>query len=263
VTLSARRELFQNSIATVDYTYKHQGNIWNATEINQIWDAAGTHVIGYVNGQPMQVFKATTPDDNTRQYHGLDFIFESRPTPNWDIYAAYTVSWTYGVGSVRNTPYYNPRQFMFYDGFLPEDHRHNLKLRASYTWNGLSVGALFNYLSGAPISKDFFNQTDGAYDDLRAPQGNDPGQGHQSLATANDPKKWAELRLPDQVSVDLRLGYDFHQLIKQHILLMLDFFNLFDLNGVTDVDTTNSSTYATVTGRQRPFRFEIGLRYTY
>jgi len=272
VTLSLRREVFHDSIASIDYTYKRTGNIYDGVEINQIWDPSGTRVVGYVNGQPIQIFKTSTPDENVRQYHGVDFIIESRPTPNWDIYAAYTLSWTFGHGAEQlgqvggyfgTSAFYNPRQAMFFDGFLPEDHRHNLKFRASYNWKGLNVGALFNYLSGAPLSKYFFNQNDGGYTNLRAPQGNDPGQGSNPLSTPNDPNKWSEFRLPDTLAVDLRLGYDFHQLIRQHIILMADFFNLFNLGGVTGLDTSDSSTFATVQGRQRPFRFEIGLRYVY
>jgi hypothetical protein len=197
---------------------------------------------------------------------------ESRPTPNWDIYAAYTVSWLYGHGAeqlgqiagyIGSSQFYNPREAMYFDGYLPEDHRHNLKFHASYTWKGLVVGALFNYISGSPLSKSFFNQTDGSFTNYRAPQGNDPGKGSTSLSTPNDPSQWSELRLPDQIQVDVRLGYDFHALIGQHLILMADLFNLFNLSAVDGLDTSNSSTFATVTSRQRPFRFEIGVRYVY
>jgi hypothetical protein len=44
---------------------------------------------------------------------------------------------------------------------------------------------------------------------------------------------------------------------------MADIFNLFNLSAVEGLDTSNSSTFATVTARQRPFRFEIGVRYVY
>src|SRR5262249_42195868 len=41
VTLGLRRELFHDSVAAVEYTYKRISNIWDAVEINQIWDPSG------------------------------------------------------------------------------------------------------------------------------------------------------------------------------------------------------------------------------
>src|SRR5262245_37582909 len=104
---------------------------------------------------PQRIYKFSTPEENYRLYHGLDFVVEGRPTPNWDLYAAYTLSWLYGPGSEQvftigdfgDSAFYNPRQFKFFDGFLREDQRHQLKLRASYEWNGLVVGATLNYAS--------------------------------------------------------------------------------------------------------------------
>jgi hypothetical protein len=218
---------------------------------------------GYVNGQPVQIFKVTTPDTNVREYHGIDFIVEARPAPNWDIYAAYTLSWLFGRGSEQlgqlgtGSSYFNPRQALFYDGFLPEDHRHALKLRTSYTWKGVSMGVLFSYLSGSPLSKQFFNLNQQAFINLRSPQGTDPGP------QPNSARSISEFRLPDLVSVDLRVGYDFYGMIKQHVIVMADFFNLFNLNTPVALDTTAGPTFGTFVQRQEPFRFELGLRYMY
>jgi hypothetical protein len=185
----------------------------------------------------------------------------------------YTASWLYGTGGEElgqiggyfgSSPNYNPRQRQFFTGFLPEDRRHNLKLRASYNWRGVIIGALFNYMSGAPRSKYYFNQTDQGHTNLRSPQGTEPGfVASNPLSTPNDPGRWSEFRLPDVIQVDVRLGYDFHSLIKQHIILMLDFFNAFNLASANEVQTANIDSFGTVLGRQRPFRFQIGLRYVY
>jgi hypothetical protein len=263
---SLRREIFSNSVASIEYTYKQISNIWDGQEINQIWDPTGTKVRGFANGQPQTIYLLTTPDKNYRIYQGVDFSVEARPSPNWDVWAAYTLSWLYGPGAEQLgqvggsepgfSAFYNPRQTMFYDGFLPEDHRHNLKVRASYTWKGLTVGALFTYLSGAPLSKAFFNAYDGGYTNRRAPQGNDP-------TAPNDYKSWAEFRQPDQISVDARAQYDFHHLIKAHVILLADFFNLFNIQEATALDNTDTATFASVQNRQKPFRFQLGLRYLY
>jgi hypothetical protein len=263
---SLRREIFANSVASIEYTYKQLSNIWDGVEINQIWDPTGTHVRGYANGMPQTVYLLTTPDKNYRIYQGVDFVVEARPTPNWDIFAAYTLSWLYGPGAEQLgniggvepgfSPFYNPRQTMFYDGFLPEDHRHNLKIRLSYTWKGLTIGGLFTYLSGAPLSKSYFNPYDGSYTNHRAPQGNDP-------VTPNDYSKWSEFRMPDLVQLDTRISYDFSGLIKAHVIVLADFFNIWDLQSATALDNTDVATFATVQNRQKPFRFQLGLRYLY
>jgi hypothetical protein len=263
---SLRREIFLNSVAMIEYTYKQISNIWDGVEVNQIWDPTGTKVRGFANGMPQTIYMLSTPDANYRTYQGVDFSIEAKPTPNWEIWAAYTLSWTYGPGNEQlgqingsepgNSAFYNPRQRIFYDGFLPDDHRHNLKLRLAYSWKGLTVGGLFSYISGAPLSKGYFNGFDGGYTNHRAPQGLDPG-------SPNNTGAWTELRLPDLVSVDARVSYDFHSLIKQHLIVIADLFNLFNLQNGTGIDNTDTATYGTVQGRQKPFRFQVGLRYLY
>jgi hypothetical protein len=266
VTVSLRREIFRNTSAAIDYTWKQESNLWDQMEINQIWDPSGTHVIGYKDGTAHQVLLLTTPDKSKRTYQGIDFIVEARPTQNWDFYAAYTLSWLYGAGqeqfgqlsgnAKQNGAFYNPRQTMFYDGYLIEDSRHNLRLRASYTTHGVSLGGQFSYISGGAASKEFFNRTDGDYTNKRSPQGTDPGSGNSS-------NQISEFRLPDQFEVDLRAQYDFYALIRQHLLVMVDFLNLFNGSAATIISNNNDSNFSNAAARQRPFQFQIGLRYFY
>ncbi|HEX6839318.1 MAG TPA: hypothetical protein VF334_22225, partial [Polyangia bacterium] len=263
LTASVRREVQRGSVASVTYTYKRISNIWDGVEINQIWNPAGTNVIGYANGMPQQIFLYTTPDTNYRIYQGVDFEYEARPNDHFDFYAGYTLAWLYGPAAeelgqingseIGNSQYYNPRQAQFYDGYLPEDVRHNIKVRASYSWHGLTGGIFVNFLSGAPLSKKFFNPYDGNYTNLRSPQGTEPGAG-------NSPSAIAEFRLPDTLTVNARVQYDFSDLIKQHIIVIADAFNLFDLDAATSVESRVVPTFATVIKRQTPFRFQLGLR---
>ncbi|MDB4966839.1 MAG: protein oar, partial [Myxococcales bacterium] len=270
ITFGIRREIFKDSIASVDYTYKRISNIWDGVEVNQVWNPAGTNVVGFVDGQAHQVFRYTTPDQNWRIYQGIDFVFESRPSRNLDLYAAYTLAWLYGPGSEElgqisggeagNSQFYNPRQASFYDGFLPEDVRHSLKLRGSYTWHGLVLGAFVRYQTGTPLTKRFFNPYDGDYTDRRSPSGTEPGGGNSANAVA-------EFRTPDTLQVDVRAAYDFHDLLtpdgRHHLQLIADLFNLFNLANATGIESRDLPTFGTVTRRQQPFRFQIGLRYTY
>ena len=108
-----------------------------------------------------------------------------------------------------------------------------------------------------PLSRRYWNAYDGAYTNRRAPSGSDPG------ATPNDVTKISEFRLPDTMVVDLRVSYDLHALIKQHLLIIADLFNLMNLGAVQGIRTSDSALFGLVTQRQRPFRLQLGLRYDY
>ncbi len=273
VTLSLRREIFKNTVADVDYTYKRVANMWDAVEINRVWDPTGFRQATDSNGAPIYVNpnlqqdieKLTTNHSATRQYQGIDFTVESRPTENWDIYIAYTLSWLYGQagdefgGQVNGTtgPFFNPRQTHLWDGYLPEDVRHILRARASYTWKGLNAGVFLQYQTGAPVSAQYYEFQDGAYSNLRSPTGTDPGKG------SNNPRGFSEFRLPDTIVMNLRASYDLHALIRQHLIFIVDMFNLFNLRTGVGVENTDIPTFGQITQRQQPFRFQLALRYMY
>jgi hypothetical protein len=273
VTASIRREVFRNSVATVDYTYKRISNMWDWYEINRIWDPSGYRQLTDVNGNPLyanpalpqDIYKITTNHPAIREYQGVDFSIESRPTDHWDIYVAYTLAWLYGQageefgGQVNGTsgPFFNPRQTVLWDGYLPEDVRHQLKVRASYNTHGFNVGTFIVFQTGAPLSHEYFQFTDGGYQNLRGPTGTDPG------ASPNNAHGFAEFRTPDLLEVDVRASYDFHALIKQHLIVLLDMFNLFNLRTPNGIEATDLPTFGQVTSRQQPFRFQLGLRYLY
>ncbi|HZS39003.1 MAG TPA: hypothetical protein VFF06_19350, partial [Polyangia bacterium] len=178
---------------------------------------------------------------------------------------AYTLAFLYGSageeygGQVNGTPgpFFNSRQTHFWNGFLPEDVRHQLKIRAAYTYKGFNAGCFFRFQTGAPLSHMFFEFTDGAYQNLRGPTGTDPG------AKRNDPRAFAEFRLPDVVQLDLRASYDFHALIRQHLILIIDMFNVFNLRTPVAVEQQDLPTYGTASVRQSPFSFQLAARYMY
>ncbi len=267
VDVSLRREVFVNSVANIEYTYKKVSNLWDLVESNQVWDPTGYRTIGYVDSAtPQTINLITTNSGLVREYQGVDFSIESRPTPNWDIYAAYTLSWLYGSGGdqlggqVNGTPgaNYNPRQTPFWDGYLPEDVRHVLKLRVAYSNSGFNVGGFFQYASGSPLTKTYFQYLpDGDFLNQRSPSGTEPGP------TPNSPRGFSEFRLPDTIQLDVRVSYDFHALIKQHLVLIADLFNLFNLQTATAVEATNIPNFGQILTRQTPFKFQLGLRYQY
>jgi hypothetical protein len=268
VELGLRRELFRGTMASLTYSYKRLSNIWDSVEINQIWDPAGTRVVRFANGVPQQIYKITTPDLNYRTYQGVDLEYESRPNDNFDLYLAYTLAFTYGPGAeefgfngVGGTQFYNPRQSQFYDGYLQQDARHNLKVRVSYQSHGFAAGVFANFRTGVPLRMWFWNEYDGGYTMLRSPQGTEPGSG-------NNVKSIAEFRTPDTLQVDMRAQYDFHQLIKQHVSIIFDLFNILNLREAggdfrNTLEQTDVPTFGIVQSRLAAFHLQIGARYVY
>jgi hypothetical protein len=125
----------------------------------------------------------------------------------------------------------------------------------------LTAGVFANYRTGAALRRKFFNPYDGDYTMLRSPQGTEPAQ-------PNDVKQIAEFRMPDNLNIDLRLQYDFHPLIKQHISAIFDFFNVLNLREAccdfrTAIAQNDDARFGLVNGRQAAFRVQIGLRYVY
>ena len=187
--------------------------------------------------------------------------FESRPRQEWDLSVAYTLSFLYGPGGEQFAQvsgsqtlgqFYNPRMWQFYDGYLAEDRRHNLKLRASYSVYGLLFGAFLNFQSGSPRTKRFFNQNEGDYINRRSPSGTDPG------STPNDLSAIAEVRTPAQLITDLRVAYDLHSLLqKVHLQISADLFNLFNLDSPTELEVRDVPSYGQVRARQQPLGIQL------
>ncbi|EPX57499.1 protein oar [Cystobacter fuscus DSM 2262] len=268
ILLSLRRQIGKNTGLSVEYTYKNLANIWDAVETNQIWDPSGTRVIGYKNGVATPVYLFTRPDSNWIKYQSVDLILDGRPTPELEFYAAYTLSFRYGPGnesmgqlSTGIGQYDNPRQSQFYTGYSLGDTRHQIKLLGSYTWKGLSIGPSFSYASGATRAKRYntANPNISGYV-LRSPVGTTPG-------TPNDPTQIAEFRLPDTITANARISYDFSELTGQKFALIADVFNVFNLGAPTGLVTTENvgatSNFGLASARQQPLRVQLALRYQY
>lgn len=268
ILVSLRRQIAKNTGLSVEYTYKKMSNIWDGVEINQQWDPSGSRIVGYNNGIATPITLYTRPDNNWIKYQSVDFILDGRPTPELEFYAAYTLSYRYGPGNESMGQlgtgigqYLNPRQAQFYTGYALGDTRHQIKLLGSYTWKGLSVGPSFSYASGTPRARRFntANPNTSGYI-LRSPVGTSP-------TVANDRSQLAELRIPDLVTVNARVSYDFSELTGQKFQLIIDTFNLLNLGSGTNIVSTDSvgavNNFGLVNARQQPLRVQLGLRYQY
>jgi hypothetical protein len=290
VDTSLRREIFRNTVLGLEHTWKRIAATWDTVETNVIWDPTGYRVIGYRDGMAHEVMLYTTPADNVRTYNGISLSLEGRPTPNWYFLAFYTLSWLYGTtefeltsasssGILSSNAHRIPQQWKFQNGFLPEDHRHQVHGAASYSLQDLTFGVRMEYLSGAPRSK-FFNATDlpdtSKNISYRSPRGTDPGicagsvpgQGSFTPATTvcdNNAGLISELRLPPRVQVDLHVEYDFYRLLRQHIALTYDIFNIFNDRSPTSIQENDApaGTFGQVTGRNTALNMRLGARYDF
>jgi hypothetical protein len=267
ILLSLRRQVAKGTGLGVEYTYKKLSNIWDNVEVNQIWDPSGTRIVGYRDGQAHTVYNVSRPDTNWIKYQSVDLILDGRPTKELEFYAAYTLSFRYGPGNetlgqlgTGIGQYNNPRQTQFYTGYAFGDTRHQLKFQGSYTWKGLSIGPGISYATGTPLAKRYLTANNTTGNILRSPIGTTPGSG-------NDPTQISEFRLPDVLTVNARVSYDFAELTGQKFTLMLDGFNVFNMAAPTALRTTDTlttpNTFGQVTARQQPLRVQLGLRYQY
>ncbi len=143
----------------------------------------------------------------------------------------------------------------------------------------LIFGVRLEYLSGNPRSK-FFNATDlpdtSKNISLRSPRGtnpgtcsgNVPGQGNFSPATTacdNSVGLISELRLPPRAQLDVHVEYDFYHLVRQHIALTYDVFNIFNDRSPTGIQENDApaGTFGQVTGRNTALNMRFGARFDF
>ena len=256
VGVGLRRDVVEQTVLGVDYTYRLYDNLWVNEEINQIWDPAGNRVIGYRDGMRRRIFQAGTPDDAQRTYHGLDFWLQGNPG-NFGIVASYTLAFSEGNVSDYFSPYrQNPRMNAFYYGALSDNYRHTLKGAIDYSFSfGLNVSARIQYRTGAPQWRVFQSPEDNSFSLYRSQRGTNIG------ARANDPSVWAEFKLPDQFTLDLQGSYSLEKLTGQRIDLMVMIYNVLGGGTPTGIDSRSGNTFGAITGRLDNLNAQIILRY--
>jgi len=247
----------------VDLTYIHRytRHAWEDDETNLIWNQAGTDVIGSYDGTGQQTFRLTSLDDAYRRYDAIELAGVKQLADNWSLNANYTLSWYRGTTEEMLTRAFdNPRQNIYLDGYLPDDHRQTIKAQALYRFDfGLSLGASYLYETGGPFSKYFLNDYDGDWTNRQAPRGLDP---HDDLTSSADDR---QLRLPDYTRLDLRVAFNFQKTTGLNLDLLADITNVLNASTCTAIENrvTDSGTFGQCINRQQPFQTQLGLRFRY
>ena len=258
VAAGIRREVVEQTVVGVDYTFRKYSNLWVNEEVNQVWDPAGARVVGYVNGTKQRIFSASTPDEAQRTYHGVDLWVQGTPG-NWGLVASYTLAFSNGTVSDYFSAYMqNPRMNLLFNGPLSDNYRHTLKGAIDYSFGfGLNASVRLQYRTGAPQWKVFQSPEDNSNSLYRSPRGSSTGTRN------NDPTTWADFKLPDYFNIDLQLTYSFEKLIHQKIDLMVFLYNVFN-NGVpSSIDSRNGATFGAVQNRADNLNGQFIVRYRY
>jgi hypothetical protein len=256
-TLGAEREIVQGVALSLDGMYRRFNNQFDTRETNRIWNPGGTALSptqAFRNGRNETVSDYGTPDYARRRYLGLTLGARKREG-RFKAQASYTLSQLKGTeGSYGD----NPAQDVYLYGYLPDDHRHEMKALVQYSATSwLSTGIRYEYRSGFPYNRYFRNGVTNSFEDYRAPLGINPG------TNVNDPSDDRELRLPDLQSFNVQVRFNLLPVIKHRLDVYVDVLNVLALRTTTSVTQNEGPTFGLPANRTGPMRIRLGLNYRY
>jgi hypothetical protein len=151
-----------------------------------------------------------------------------------------------------------PGRDVYLSGFLPDDHRHEVKANLQLVaTNWLSFGVRYSFLSGFPYNRLFRNDETGSYENYRAQVGVNPG------SNINDPGDDRPLRLPDRQELNTQVRVSLLPLIGQRLDFYVDMLNVLGLRTVTSVSQNDGQDFGVERGWLEPFRMRLGINFRY
>jgi hypothetical protein len=260
-TVGAEREIVTGVSMGIDYIYRRFVHQWEDLETNGIWNEGGTGLRregSWKNGRPQFVFDLETPDAARRVYHSVTATARKREGL---LRMNLSYTWTLSEGATQAgfaTLFLdNPGQAPYWYGPLSDDHRHDVRAQISYQlkpW--VSVGAVYQFLSGGPYNRFFFDPTFGTFSAFHAQRGYDT---RGNLNPDDD----TPLRLPDRSSLDIQGRFNLRPLIGQPIEVFADVFNILSLRTTTSVFQTDGPFWGRPTGRTGPTSARLGLQFRF
>lgn len=257
ITLGAQRETSPGTAVNLDLIYRRFDNQFEDIETNRIWNASGTAVIGYRNGQNETIVDLQTPDGAYREYTGATLGL-TKTEGNALINASYTLGFLNGTVLDGFQNFYGtiPAMDQYLDGPLADDHRHEIKLSGVYNWTPwLSTGVRYVYTSGTPASHLYYNAGTGSYQTYRAQVGIDPGRDVNN--TADD----RAIRLPDRMQINLQIRAMLEPFLGQDVSVFTEIINVLGLRTTLTQGVEDGRDYGVPLTRMEPFRMRFGLDY--
>ncbi|MFM2245236.1 MAG: hypothetical protein RL071_1310 [Pseudomonadota bacterium] len=267
--LGVSRDLGGGWLVDVNYTHEFTRNMFEDDEVNLIWNADGTEVIGSRDGSGEALFRLRTPDEAFIRYNSLEVAASRQFGDSWGVIGSYTYSRAYGRArddqsqGLASSAMDIPQQNNVDVGIMPYDVPHNVKFAGSWRndalWSvgksnmGLLAGWNFNFSSGYPWRPIYWNDNYGAWNNAQEPIDGD-------------------YRLPAFSQTDLKGGLSFGA-GPTAWALTVECFNVFNdrtVTGVaTEADDPAGGPYLDPDGnawqgqpiaRQSPRYFQLGLR---
>lgn len=265
--LGLSRDLGSGWALDLTLTYEYSQNHWEDDEVNLIWNAEGTDVIGYRNGVNEAIYRIRTPDEAFDEYTSLEVALARQFSDRFFMMGSYTYSHAYGTSDDYNIGglFDNPTQNQYDVGLLSYDTPHNFKILGTFRdahavqinkaiQLGYILGWNYHIESGTPYRPDYYNAyNDGWYNHLDSIDGT--------------------YRLPAYSRLDLKTGLTLAAGPTTWDLTA-ELFNAFNDRTVTGVDSTYGNTtgdgsyiaadgyalFGRPTTRQNPRYFQLGLR---
>jgi hypothetical protein len=261
-TLGAEREIVQGVGFGTDFIYRRFNNQYEKTETNRIWNSAGSALDEtgqFRNGVAQNITNLGTPDGAYRRYIGVTTSFHKREGA---LKANASYTWSKSNGTVfndENNPWgdIGPRD-IYLDSVLQDDQRHVIKATSTYQWTRyLTTGLTWSYASGAPYSRFYRNVQTGAFEDVRAPRGINPGN------NINDPGDDRQLRLPDIQKINFQVRVNLKPLTGINMDVYGDMLNVLALRTVTDVVDQDGPSFGQTSTLMAPTTVRFGFRFRY
>jgi hypothetical protein len=261
LTLGGEREVIPGVALALDLVHRKFVHQFDRRETNRIWDRSGSQLdaqSSFRNGRAETIVDMSTPDSAWRKYQGITVGLGKREG-RFRSHASYTLARLTGTQQDLNNLHGDiPARDVFLDGYLPDDHRHEVKWTAAWqalSW--LSFGLRYKYLSGQPYSRLYLNRVTNSWDIYRAEAGRNPG------ASLNDPGDDRELRLPDRQDVNLQARLNLAPLVGHRVDLYVDVLNAIALRTPTAVGQEDMRNFGTETAWMEPLRIRLGVNYRY
>jgi hypothetical protein len=257
----AEREILPGIALGAVFVYRQFNRQWEDVETNANWNEGGTDLkreAPFKTGRSEFIFDLQTPEEANRRHQAVTVSMRKREG-RFKANANYTWTDYQGASDTSFAGVYldNPGDTKYYYGPLGGDVRHNLRLQGTYQiLNWLSAGVVYQFESGPPYNRFFFDPVYQRYSRLQAQRGND------SRGNLN-PDDDTPLRLPDASSFDLQIAANLEPLIKQRIRVGVDAINLLALRTPLAVIQQDGPFWGRPAAYRAPLRIIFGARYLY
>jgi len=278
-TASIERELLKDASFSISYIYRNWRSIIGYYDTLAQFEE--TTVDDPETGAPITVYNQTNPGEDKfiitnikkgdpgillnpyRRYWGIEFLFNKRFSSRWQLLASYVYSQTKGTidnGFAYDIGYANekyrsefdPNYWINVDGHATNDPTHMIKVQGTYQLSsGIFLTAYFRAITGDTWTRTYWISLDQGFFDIYT-------------------ERHGSHRYPMQKILDLRLEKTFTLAKKYRLGVMVDIFNLFNDDSITDWGTKIDydwlpGEWPSTDGHQlyeivRPRQLRLGLR---